>query len=91
MEKYIQVMPDQEFQIEISLLPSFYLFGADDVRISLSIDYDTVNKTIIYNRDILFDNMIHAKPLIMAEVYDYNNTTEHSLISFSFGSLEGGK
>lgn len=91
MEKYIEAIPGREFQVEIYLQPSFNMFDADDLAVHLTIDYDTVKTCILYDKPRVLYNMAHERPCILRDVYDYNNTTEHSRISFSFASLEGGE
>ena len=91
VEKYIEAVANQEFQIEIYFKPEFDMFDADDVQITLSIDYDTVSMGKMIPKYHIVHCSTTGVPLIFRDVYYLNDAGEHRKLSFSFGSLEGGE
>ncbi|KAL8787986.1 MAG: hypothetical protein Q9195_007530 [Heterodermia aff. obscurata] len=89
VEKYIEGVSDQEFQIEIYFQSTFSMFDADNIKVNLNIDYGTVSSAKIFSRPEIEYNMARGTPLIIRNVYDTNNKTEHRRLSFSFASLQG--
>ena len=91
VEKYIEAVAGQEFQIEIYFKPEFDMFDANDLQITLSIDHDTVSISKMIPKYHIVHCSTTGVPLIVRDVYHLNDAGEHRRLSFSFGSLEGGE
>ena len=89
-ERYIEAKPNQEFQVEVYLKPSFKLFAANTLKVSLRIDNDTVSFNKYYNEEWIAANISKGKPFILHNVLNTDGK-QHSMVSFSFGSLSVGK
>lgn len=89
-ERYIEAKPGQEFQVEVYLKPSFKLFAADTLRVSLRIDDGTVQFRRNYDETRIAANISEGKPFIFHDVLNTDGR-QHSMVSFSFGSLSVGK
>ncbi|KAG7008076.1 hypothetical protein G7Y79_00007g022010 [Physcia stellaris] len=85
-ERYIEAKPNQEFQVEVYLKPSFKLFAANTLKVSLRIDNDTVSFNKYYNEEWIAANISKGKPFILHNVLNTDGK-QHSMVSFSFGSL----
>ena len=91
VEKYVEAVANQEFQIEIYFKPEFDMFDADDVQIRMSIDHDSVRMGKMIPKDHVIHCSSTGSPLIISDMYHLNDAGEHRRLSFSFGSLEGGE
>ena len=90
VERYIEAIPDREFQIQIHLEPSFDLFEADVLRVTVTIDWDTVRFCRYYSKSQIVENTSEEMPFIIQSACTTDGT-DHFRNSFSFGSLESGK
>ena len=88
---YIEAVPGREFQIEVILLPSFEMYGADDVLVSFSIDDTTVNMRTVYSMAQIQQDLALGRHRIIRDVYDPFNPMQYCKRSFTFGTLEGGE
>ena len=91
MMKFIEAVAGQEFQIEVRLLPSFDMLGADDLFVSVTIDDKTVTMCLLYTMAQIQKHQALGQHMIIRDVYDSLDPTQHSKRSFTFGTLEGGE
>lgn len=90
VEKYIEVVTRQNFQIEVYLQPSFDLYDADGVRIGVRIDGKTVNFHRWLRKESAEKLRNAGKPLIVSSVRRLEGV-QHFAMGFAFGSLQLGQ
>ncbi len=90
IEKYIEAVAGQAFQIEVYIRPTFNMYAASDMMVHLTIDDETVRfKSPTGKNSILWKKMV-GKPIIISSVPRFEGT-RHYKTGFTFGSLNLGQ
>ena len=89
--KYVESVPDREWQLEVYFKPTFDMFDASDILVDLSIDHGTMDLSRIFNKREVLYRVATGTPLIIRDVYELSDAGEDCRLGLAFGSLQGGE
>jgi hypothetical protein len=89
-EKYIQATTGVRFQVQVHVKPSFNLYHADGIGVSINIDGGVVNHMRFYHKERVENSRKKKQPLIDGHVA-HKMGSRWVESPFVFGSIDIGK
>lgn len=89
VERYIEAVTGQTFQIEVYLTPSFKFYAAGGITVGLEIDDKTVYVSKYYSTEQVRQLICKGKPLVVSSVLRVEGNRQFRM-GFTFGSLDLG-
>ncbi len=90
VERYIEAVAGQAFQIEVYIKPSFKFYKADGITVGLEIDDETVNFNTHYTKQQVEQKQKASEPLVISSVIRVEGA-RYFQVGFAFGSLHLGE
>lgn len=90
VERYVEAVTGQAFQVEVYIKPGFKFYGADGLTIRLMLDDKTVNKNLWFPRALVEQQQRAGQPLIISST-PHADGARFLNVGFIFGSLHLGE
>ncbi len=90
VERYIEAVTGQGFQIEVYIQPTFKFYKADGITVGLEIDEKTVNFNTHYTKQQVEQKQKASEPLVISSVIRVEGA-RYFQVGFAFGSLHLGE
>ncbi len=89
VERYVEAVIGQAFQIEVHIRPSFNFFAANGITVTLVIDDETIFFEEVMSKEYIEKLKAAGEPIILSSVPRLDGT-RHYAMGFIFGSLNLG-